>query len=333
MYFFTIRHWLALLVSLCLFGCSNKPEIIEITGSKMGTTYHITVIADQLPPDDLAQQIDQLLSRVDNSMSTYKNDSEITQFNRMPVNQLLEISQEFADVLNISRKVWELSDGAFDPTVGPLVDLWGFGVSPKADSVPSDQAINQALQKIGFDAIQLDGLLLSKQKPIALDLSAVAKGYAVDSVANLLEMLAIPDYLVEVGGEIRVSGLNPENQLWRVAIEQPQLIGMVNRVINLTDISLATSGDYRNYFEKDGVRFSHTIDPRTGRSIRHNLASVTVLTDSCAEADAWATAFSVIGANQAVQLADKIGLAAYLLVRQEAQFVPVLSSNFEYYLD
>lgn len=325
--------WLVTLASLSTVGCSSKPEIIEISGSKMGTTYHIKVIADQLPPSDIEQQIDQLLSKVDNSMSTYKKDSEISRFNRLNVGQQLEISQEFADVLQISREIWQLSEGAFDPTLGPLVDLWGFGPKATGDLIPSDQDITSALKNTGFDGVVLKGLILTKNKPVALDLSAVAKGYAVDIVSNYLEMSALPDYLVEVGGEIRVSGFNSEGMPWRVAIEQPQLLASVNKIIGLTDMSIATSGDYRNYFERDGIRYSHTIDPRTGKPIDHNLASVTVLIDSCAEADAWATAFSVLGAQQSIELAEKLDLAMYMLVRQNDQFIASSSRSFKSYTD
>jgi thiamine biosynthesis lipoprotein len=325
--------WLVTLASLSTVGCSSKPEIIEISGSKMGTTYHITVIADQLPPSDIEQQIDQLLSKVDHSMSTYKKDSEISRFNRLNVGQQLEISQEFADVLQISREIWQLSEGAFDPTLGPLVDLWGFGPKATGDLIPSDQDITVALKNTGFDGVVLKGLILTKNKPVALDLSAVAKGYAVDIVSNYLEMSALPDYLVEVGGEIRVSGFNSEGMPWRVAIEQPQLLASVNKIVGLTDMSIATSGDYRNYFERDGIRYSHTIDPRTGKPIDHNLASVTVLIDSCAEADAWATAFSVLGAQQSIELAEKLDLAMYMLVRQNDQFIASSSRSFKSYTD
>ncbi len=146
-------------------------------------------------------------------------------------------------------------------------------------------------------------------------------------------MNALPDYLVEVGGEIRVSGFNSEGMPWRVAIEQPQLLSSVNKIVGLTDMSIATSGDYRNYFERDGIRYSHTIDPRTGKPIDHNLASVTVLIDSCAEADAWATAFSVLGAQQSIELAEKLDLAIYMLVRQNDQFIASSSRGFKSYTD
>ena len=321
------------LVIIALYGCSNKPEVLTISGTKMGTSYHITVIADQLPPDDLEQQIEQLLAKVDNSMSTYKKDSEISQFNRLPVGQTMAISQEFAEVVKISRQIWQLSNGAFDPTIGPLVDLWGFGPDERHESIPSSKTIDLTKAQIGFDFVVLDEYKLSKTKAVSIDLSAVAKGYAVDRVADLLEMLALPDYLVEIGGEIRVSGFNADGVAWRIAMEQPQLFAEVDRVINITDIAVATSGDYRNYFEKDGVRYSHTIDPVTGRPIVHNLASVTVLTQSCAEADAWATAFSVLGVEQSLKLAEQLDIAAYMLVRENEQFVPRTSEAFNLFLN
>ena len=299
----------------------------------MGTTYHIAVVADQLPPDDLAQRIEQQLGKVDNSMSTYKEHSELSQFNRMQVGQQLQISEEFAEVLRISRDVWERSNGAFDPTVGPLVNLWGFGPQATEDSIPSAEAVASALKNSGFQYVILNGLMLSKEQPVQLDLSAVAKGYAVDLVANLLEMLALPDYLVEVGGEIRVSGLNPQGEAWRVAVEQPQLLSSVDRVINLSDSAIATSGDYRNYFERDGVRYSHTIDPKTGMPIVHHLASTTVLASTCAEADAWATAFLVLGARQSLELAERLDLALYVLVREGDEFKALNSSKFMPYLN
>jgi len=151
----------------------------------------------------------------------------------------------------------------------------------------------------------------------------------VDLVADRLEMLALPDYLVEVGGEVRVSGSNPEGEPWRIAIEQPQLMPSVNRIISLNNMAVATSGDYRNYFEHDGVRYSHIIDSRTGQPIKHNLASVTVLTDSCAEADAWATAFLVMGAEESLQIAQRLNLAVYLLVKEGDTFKALSSEQFE----
>jgi thiamine biosynthesis lipoprotein len=315
-----------------LTGCDSSPEIINISGTKMGTSYHITVVADQPAPADLAQRIEAALDLVDQSMSTYKSNSEISQFNAQPVAEPQMISPQFADVLDVSKLVWEQSAGAFDPTVGPLVDLWGFGPVPTDDVVPADEQIAQALENTGYQHLDMDMQMISKSSPIRLDLSAVAKGYAVDQVADLLEMLALPDYLVEIGGEMRLGGFNPDGQPWRIAVEMPAVIPQVQRVIAAHNVAIATSGDYRNYFEQDGVRYSHTIDPRTGRPIRHNLASVTVVGETCAEADAWATALMVLGEEQGMALAEQLGLAIYMLVKDGEEFKALSSEAFAPYL-
>jgi thiamine biosynthesis lipoprotein len=242
------------------------------------------------------------------------------------------ISPQFADVLDVSKLIWEQSAGAFDPTVGPLVDLWGFGPVPTDDLVPSDEQIAQALATVGYQHLSIDMQIISKAAPIRLDLSAVAKGYAVDQVADLLEMLALPDYLVEIGGEMRLGGSNPKGQPWRIAVEMPAVIPQVQRVIAAHDVAIATSGDYRNYFEQDGVRYSHTIDPRTGKPIGHSLASVTVVAETCAEADAWATALMVLGEEQGMVLAEELGLAIYMLVKDGEGFKALSSEAFAPYL-
>lgn len=329
---YSIITAIILIASVLSVGCSSKPDVIELSGTKMGTTYNITVVADQLPPDDLHQRIDNLLSLVDNSMSTYKSDSELSRFNRMAVGQEMQISEDFARVLQISHDVWQRSGGAFDPTIGPLVDLWGFGPTVTDNTAPSTQQLSLAVRDIGFQHLILDDLSLSKTRPVQLDLSAVAKGYAVDLVADMLEMLGLPDYLVEIGGEIRASGSNPNGQIWRVAIEEPALISSVNRVIPVAESAVATSGDYRNYFEQEGIRYSHILDPRSGSPIKHNLASVTVLSNSCAEADAWATAFLVMGAEPSLQLAEQLKLPVYLLTKEGDTFKGANSEAFEPFL-
>jgi thiamine biosynthesis lipoprotein len=318
--------------ALLLSGCDSGPEIIKISGTKMGTTYHVTLVADQPAPDDLAERIDQLLNVVDQSMSTYREDSEISVFNQTPPDQQQTISNEFAQVLRVSQQVWQQTDGAFDPTVGPLVDLWGFGPVRTDDEVPDDRLIQSALEDVGFDFLVLDESTLTKTKPLRLDLSAVAKGYAVDQVADLLESLALPDYLVEVGGELRASGSNPEGQSWRVAIETPTLMSQIQNVVAVHDAAVATSGDYRNYFERDGVRYSHTIDPRTGRPITHRLGSVTVIAKTCAEADAWATALMVLGEEEGMALANRHSVAVYMLVRDNNDFQALSSDAFINYM-
>jgi thiamine biosynthesis lipoprotein len=323
-----------LLTFALVSGCDHAPEVIKISGSKMGTSYHVTIVADQPAPADLAEQIDQVLSVVDQSMSTYKAQSELSQFNRLPISEQVQASDQLWAVLQTSEKVWRESSGAFDPTVGPVVDLWGFGPVATEDKIPEDQAIAAALTNSGFEYLLLNSSdqAISKQKAIALDLSAVAKGYAVDQVADLLEMLALPDYLVEVGGEMRLSGTNPEGAPWRIAIELPSLMPQVQQIVAINNSAVATSGDYRNYFEKDGVRYSHTIDPRNGKPITHNLASVTVMADRCADADAWATALMVLGEEEGMRIANQYSIPAYMLIREGETFRVLSSSAFQPYL-
>ena len=324
----------ALVSFLLLGGCDHAPEIVQISGSKCGTSYHITIVADQPAPADLAEQIDEALDRVDLAMSTYKSESELSLFNRLPLGEELVASEGLWTVLQTSRQIWHYSAGAFDPTVGPLVDLWGFGPQMTNDRIPEDNEITEALASIGYQHLILntDKQSISKELALRLDLSAVAKGYAVDQVADLLEMLALPDYLVEVGGEMRVSGLNPKGQPWRIAIETPDAMGQVDNIIALQSAAVATSGDYRNYFEKDGKRYSHSIDPRSGRPIEHRLASVTVVADRCIDADAWATAFLVMGDQAALEIANQQSIAVYMLVKAGEQFSAVYSDAFKQYL-
>ena len=323
--------------ALLLLSCESGPTVVTLTGAKFGTTYNITVVADQPVPGNLAAMIEESLDRVDASMSTYKTSSEISQFNRLSVGESIPLSEDFIHVFNVSKTVWQKSNGALEPTVGPLVNLWGFGPDATEDVIPEVSQIALARTQLGFDRIKVSqfnsGPIISKTGPVELDFSAVAKGYAVDVIAELLEMNALPDYLVEIGGETRVSGYNPEGRPWRLGIQVPQLISEVEQVIALDAGAVATSGDYRNYFERDGRRYSHTIDPRTGYPIEHSTASVTVVADTCAEADAWATALMVLGYQDGITLADQMNLPVFMIVREGTGFKRAYSDSFMPFLD
>ncbi|WP_439135188.1 FAD:protein FMN transferase [Pseudomaricurvus sp.] len=304
----------------------------------MGTTYHITLVTDGEVTDveQLKASVSNALAVVNRQMSTYIDDSEINRLNTQPVGEWTDVSKPLADVLGISLWVSDISEGAFDVTLRPLIDLWGFGPRKTEDNVPSDVDILDAQENVGYQYLELDssGLRVKRNKPVNLDLSAVAKGYGVDVLAELLEYHGISNYLVEIGGEMRLKGHNPGGVPWRIAVERPdeKLMQSVFQALSLTDIGVATSGDYRNYFEKDGVRYSHTIDPRTGRPIRHYLVSVTVLNPSCAKADALATAFSVLGPQDALELANREGIAALFIIKEAGQLKEVPSEVFKPYL-
>ncbi|SDL63693.1 thiamine biosynthesis lipoprotein [Modicisalibacter muralis] len=322
-----------LLVSLA--GCEKQPEAHRFRGPIFGTGYHVTLYTDSSDFDREAIDAGILaeLERVDALMSTYRDDSELSRLNRAPVGVPMFVSPATAEVLRESLRIARLSEGAFDVTVGPAVNLWGFGPQDRLDKVPDDDALAAALARIDFRALHLDDGQLTKSKPVYIDLSGIAKGYATDQVAEYLEAQGIEDYLVEIGGEIRTHGEKPDGSPWRVAVEKPvSTERSVQRVVELGNAAVATSGDYRNYFESNGIRYSHTIDPRTGRPIDNRVASVSVIAERCATADALATAFTVMGAKAGLELAERENIAVYFIVRTDDDFETLMSPAFEPYL-
>ena len=309
----------------------------------MGTEYHISWVSDKQSKaaldserKKLKQLVDNLLIDFNKSMSTYDPSSELSLINqRADTDSSWQvISADLYRVLVMSKQVNQQSSGAFDVTVGPLVNLWGFGPSKSQNQIPDQEEIHSMLLQVGSDAINLrqsdKGFELQLTSQRYIDLSAIAKGDAVDVIGLLLQKQGVDNYLVEVGGEIIAHGNKPENQPWRIAIEAPNDDGRgVQIIIPLSSMGVATSGDYRNFFEQDGQRFSHTIDGRTGYPVKHNLASVSVLHESVAMADAWATALTVLGAEEGLKLAEKHSLAAYFIVRTDKGFEQHASRRFE----
>jgi thiamine biosynthesis lipoprotein len=294
---------------------------VAFSGSTMGTTWNVKVAGDNLGPEALrevgalvAESLDDVVRR----MSTWESDSELSRFNASTSTQPIAISEPIVHVLTIAEEISRLSGGAFDVTVGPLVDAWGFGNKGPVSSPPSPAALQTLLGEVGYRGLHLDpkAETLRKAHPgMAVDVSAIAKGYGVDRVAEALEESGYRNYLVEVGGELRARGRRGDGQAWRVAIERPgQEIRTLHWVVELVDRAMATSGDYRNYYELDGKRVSHTIDPRTGQPIGHALASVSVVHASTTWADAWATALNVLGPESGYALAQAQGLAAHFIL-------------------
>ncbi len=318
---------LCIFISTFLAACAEKsqPKSFLLTGPTMGTRYHITVVSppSQLNEVKLQKEIDKLLININQQMSTYIADSEISNFNRWPINNWQTISADFFKVVELSQSISLLSEGRFDITIGPLVDLWGFGAgSSDTQKIPDEKLIEQAKSRVGWQYLVLDKdkLAIQKLKPVSIDLSAIAKGYGVDKVSALLDLNGIKNYLVEIGGEVKVKGLNKEGNLWRLGIETPSLLQQgAQKIVQLEDQAIATSGDYRNYFEEEGVRFSHTIDPITGRSVKHNIASVSVIATTAAEADALATALNAMGFDKAQALTNRENIAAYFILYDNVQ--------------
>jgi thiamine biosynthesis lipoprotein len=321
----------------CLVGCTNETVPLQLVGSAMGTTWHVSYIDPPagLTPDRVQLGIEAQLEMVNRSMSTYVSDSEISRFSASTPNAWFQTSEEFFHVLTTGLEVGRNSEGAYDVTVAPLVNLWGFGPGGIVDKPPSDQSISQARGRVGQENIRLDSKTRSVMKAtdLSLDFSSLAKGYGVDRVAQWLSAQGIHRFMVEVGGEMRLSGLSGRSDPWRIAIEQPDSSARsVAVTINLTDVAVATSGDYRNYFDADGRHYSHIIDPRTGYPVAHDLVSVTVVHPSCMIADAWATALTVLGPERAMAVAQAQGLAVYFIRRVDGSFVHSHTPQFSVYL-
>lgn len=322
-----------LLVLVAVSGCERGPHAHKFSGHTMGTTYHVTVVAE---PSrilaDLGEGIFAAVDAIDRSMTTYSDDSELMALNRAAVGEPFPLTQPLMEVLSISQRIYRDTGGAFDPSVAPLVNLWGFGPKKGREAPPSPAEVGELLAEIGLDGLALDNRAqtATRQRDIQLDLSAIAKGYGADQVAGYLRNRGYTDFLVEVGGEMVLSGSKPGGELWRIAIETPDATGRgIQKVIPVSDIAVATSGDYRNYFEQDGQRFSHTIDPRTGYPITHNLASVTVFAETAAEADALATAFMVTGPEKALAVAEERSIPLFLIVKDGNGFREISSTAFE----
>ncbi|WP_311954775.1 FAD:protein FMN transferase [Halomonas garicola] len=329
---------LGLLALGLLAGCDGGQETTtpaRFEGSVFGTFYQITVAdtLDQSAQDALEDGFLDELERVDEAMSTYRDDSDLVAFNQAPLDEWQSLPPPLVKVMSISQQISRQSDGAFDVTIGGLVNLWSFGPEARPESVPEDDELNARLEQVGFDALEVDaeGSRARRRRDVFVDLSAVAKGYATDRVAAYLDEQGIDNYLVNLGGDLTTSGYRDpgEQTPWRVGIEKPQSSGhSAQYVIPLAGMSVATSGDYRNYFEQDGQRFSHTIDPRTGRPINHSLASVTVVHPSNARADAWATAMTVLGGEEGMALAQALDLKVLMLVRDEDSWQSLASPAF-----
>jgi thiamine biosynthesis lipoprotein len=319
-------------------------NLVQFAGDTMGTTYTVKAIRvpEEVTVEALKTQVDQLLADINRQMSTYDPASELSRFNRRQTTEWVDASPELLTVLEAAMQVSRLSDGAFDVTVGPLVNLWGFGPQRGDDQVPPDAAVAEALARVGYERVHLrtsPGAIRKERADVYVDLSAIAKGYAVDRIADYLDSRGIVNYLVEIGGELRGRGQNPQSTAWRIAIERPSPgERAIQRIVELADRGIATSGDYRNFFQLDGKRYSHTIDPRTGRPVRHELASVTVLNDSAMEADAMATALLVMGPERGFRLAQQQELAAlFIVIEKESldslgSFKEMATREFEQYL-
>jgi len=308
------------ILSLALFllsGCTSE-SVKKISGKTMGTTYSVKIAEKKkLDLESLKLEIDKILVEVNRQMSTYQKDSEISKLNKAPMNINVEISAWFKEVLVYSLNLAEQTDGAYDPTLGPLVNLWGFGPSATR-KVPNEAQVAKAKSNSGYDKLTLSRALgkdvvIKKRDGVYVDLSSSAKGFGVDKIAEFLISKGHQNHLVEIGGELRAGGKKFDKD-WVVGIEKPAEGKQgVQFAFPLKNMSIATSGDYRNFFKEKGRKYSHTIDKETGKPVVHKLLSVTVLEETCMAADALATALTALGPDKAQNYAYENNLAAYLI--------------------
>ncbi|MFT5707665.1 MAG: thiamine biosynthesis lipoprotein [Oceanospirillaceae bacterium] len=313
---------------------AQASDVVQaIEGGTMGTRYHVKWIAkDSETPGQVQQvkkQVDELLIVINQAMSTYIKDSELSLFNQKPQGHEQQVSAPLYELLVKAKQISESSEGAYDVTVGPLINLWGFGPDKRVIKAPSDAQIESVRQRVGYQYLELLGdNRIKKTEDLYIDLSSIAKGYGVDQVAKLIKDLGYSAYLVEIGGELITKGSKPNNEPWRIAVESPTAGRVIQRIVTVNDVAVATSGDYRIYFEEDGVRYSHIIDTKTGRPIAHNLASVTVLADNCAQADALATAFLAMGLEKSFQYATDNAIEAFFITKSKSGFVETMTPGF-----
>ncbi len=328
------RLFLISLLALAGCGSDSLPQY-ELSGSAMGTTFNITLVdpADDLGDERLQASITETLGRINDLASTWKPESQLSRLNAERSTDWIAVSSELCAALESALEIGRLSEGAFDITVGPLVNLWGFGPDGAVANPPSDEALAAALESVGYELLdtRCDQPAVRKaHAELYVDLSGWAKGHAVDEVATLLDREGHANYLVEIGGELRMRGHNAAGLKWAIAVEAPSTLRRKpHSVLRLTDTSVATSGDYRNYFEYDGVHYSHTIDARTGRPVTHNLAAVTVVNESAAFADAMATALLVLGPDEGPKLATNQRIAGYFLVRNATGLEELTTPEFD----
>lgn len=307
-------------------------ETIVLRGAAQGTTYHIKFVQPPTSVDatKLQADVDRVLSEIDRQMSTYRDDSEISQFNRASADEWFGVSPAVVSVVKAARTISERTDGAIDITVGPLVRLWHFGprksgsgqAKPKFEP-PTEEQLSAARKRVGYKQLEVrdsPSALRKKAEGLEIDLSSIASGWTIDRLSEQLIDHGIKDYMIELGGEIRAGGRREDGTTWRVAIERPS-VGKraMEAAVPLVNASIATAGGTQKFFEYNGNRYSHIIDPATGRPVTHTLASVTVAADTCLEADGWDTPLLVLGPERGVKVADENGIAAMFVVRPEAR--------------
>ncbi|MBS7661232.1 FAD:protein FMN transferase [Pseudomonas lalucatii] len=298
----------------------------------MGSTYSVKYVRTEGAPavEALQAETEAILAEVDRQMSTYRDDSLISRFNRAPAGSCMAMPAEMLQLVSVGQALAQESGGAFDLTLEPLLNLWGFGPQARVERLPTAEQLAEARSRTGHRHLRIDGERLCKDVDLQLDLNSIAAGYTVDRIVARLVELGVTRYLVDVTGELKAAGRKPGGDAWRIAIEAPRDDERVaQRVLELDGYGISTSGDYRNYFEENGTRYSHTLDPQTGAPIGHKLASVTVADPSTLRADGLSTLLMVLGPARGLAYAERAGIAAFFVIRDGERFVTQTSGAFE----
>ena len=315
-----------------LSACGNGDSMESFGGPTMGSTYSIKYVRRAGLPAaaDVRVEVEKILADIDRQLSTYRSDSDIERFNDLPANRCQKMPASILKLIRVGEQLSEQSEGSYDLTVEPLLNLWGFGPQGREEKVPAEQALAQARQRVGYQHLRIEGDQLCKDAAVEVDFNSIAAGYAVDTIAARLETLGIHDYLAEATGELKAAGKKLDGSPWRIALEEPRDDQQVaERIVAVDGFGLSTSGDYRNYFEQGGRRYSHTFDARTGAPVSNTLASVTVIHPSALMADGLSTLLLILGPERGWDYAEKHDIGAFFVIRADTGFVTRTSHAFE----
>ncbi|MGD8218674.1 FAD:protein FMN transferase [Pseudomonas thivervalensis] len=315
-----------------LSGCGSDDTLERFGGPTMGSHYSIQYVRHSAGPGPKAVQaeVENILAEVDRQFSTYRSDSDVERFNALPANSCQVMPGPVLALIRVGEQLSVQSDGSFDLTVEPLLNLWGFGPQSRGETVPSAEALALARQRVGHGHLRIEGDRLCKDAAVEVDFNSIAAGHAVDRIAARLQALGIDSYLAEATGELKAVGRKPDGSAWRIALEEPRDDRQVaERVIEVNGYGVSTSGDYRKYFEQGGQRYSHTFDARTGTPVLHNLASVTVIHPSALMADGLSTLLLILGPERGWDYAQEHGIGVFFVLRDNDRFVVRTNDAFE----
>ncbi len=319
-------------LAVALTGCLFQEKVESFSGPTMGSTYSVKYVAggNTIDKAQLQRGTEAILAEIDQQLSTYRADSVIETFNALPADRCMAVPNGVRELVLAGQQLSRESNGALDLTIEPLLNLWGFGPQGRSEHVPSAEEIARVRQDVGQEHLRVDGEQLCKDRAVQVDFNSIAAGYAVDRVAAQLEASNVHSYLVEITGELKAKGRKPDDAPWRIAIEAPlDNERVAQRIIQLDGLAVSTSGDYRNYFERNGKRYSHTLDPQSGAPIEHHLAAVTVVDPSTLRADGLSTVLMVLGPERGLAYAAERNIAAFFVIREGQEFVSKSTEAFD----